>query len=95
MSVYKFEGFNVGDVIRAQDFEDRPGRGECSITGEVIAVRRAGSDAFGFAHYLVKCTSEKWDGEDYTVKGCRAGHELAVPMETSDDWDGRVAKVTG
>lgn len=91
--MYKYEGFQVGQFIRAQDFEARPDRGECFVEGQIVEVHRDGTNTAPFAHYLIIATRDVWCGEELgvEVEGTRKGLPVAVPMESSGDWDGRVA----
>lgn len=92
--MFKYEGFQVGELIRAQDFEDRPGRGACYVEGRIIAVCPEGTAAHPFAHYVIRATSDVWDGQEVTDEGSRKGVLVTVPMESNGDWDGRVTRQT-
>lgn len=91
--MFKFQGFNVGDLIRAQDFEDRPGRGPCYVEGQVTEVNAEGNARATFAHYVILATRDVWDGEELYHDSSRIGRRVNVPMETSMDWDGRVQRL--
>lgn len=93
MWTFKFEGFRIGDTIRAQDFEPRTGRGECAVIGVIEEVSRDGCPQFPAAHYVVRATRDVWDGQDAPAAGSRVGQSVYVPMESFLDWDGRVSIV--
>ena len=90
----KFEGFQVGQLIRAQDFEPRAGRGECAVEGRIESVIRLGCAQFPAAHYVIRCTRDVWDGQDMQADHSRVGQQVFVPMESMLDWDGRVSIVS-
>lgn len=91
--MFKYEGFQVGDQIRAEDFEARPERGPCHVEGQITAVCREGTREFPFAHYVIFGTRDVWCGEELTGEHSRLGVEVRVPMESSMDWDGRVTRL--
>ena len=93
MNTYKFEGFRVGNIINAEDFESRPGRGDCFVEGKILAVVRDGSPQHPYAHYLILVDRDVWDGKRVPTDS-RIGQTVAVPMESSMDWDERVTLVT-
>ena len=83
----------IGDVIKAFDFQPMPGRGNCYITGKVLE-----KGIFNqYAAYKIEVTGQMWDGKptDRAV-----GEIFYVPFETSmedrfDDYNNRVTKVLG
>jgi hypothetical protein len=90
----KFEGLAVGDRIRAQDFEPRPGvRGDCFVEGTIDQVVPAGNADFPFSHYRIQCTRDVWCDADVATSRSRVGQPVFVPMESSLDWDSRVTKI--
>lgn len=84
----KFEGFAIGDRIKAFDFEPRPGRKDRYVVGRIIEVVRNGSENLPFAHYWIRVERDT----SYTDELRRK--YVAVPMETTFDYDGRVEEVT-
>lgn len=90
--MYKFQGFKTGDRIRAEDFEGRPERGSCHVEGVIQEVNLQGTWSQQFAHYLIKVTRDIWGGES-VKQGSRVGTLVAVPMQTSSDWDRRVTSI--
>jgi len=94
MSQFKFEGFKVGEKIRAEDFEPCPGRGACYIEGGIVAVNRAGNSQRPYSHYVISISKDVFDGvEQLDLSHSRLGDIGYVPMETSMDWDSRVQAV--
>lgn len=91
--MYKFQGFQVGQVIRAHDFEPISGREECSVEGVIEEVSLDGSAQAPFAHYVIRATADTWRGVARLNEYSRIGRAVYVPMETMMDWDGRVALV--
>ena len=84
----------IGDVIKAFDFQPMPGRGNCYITGKVL---EKGNIEMGYAAYKIEVTGQMWDGKptDRAV-----GEIFYVPFETSmedrfEDYNNRVTKVMG
>ena len=74
----------VGEVIKAYDFEPMQGRPDRFLIGRVTA---KGKTPMGFAGYTVTVT-ESPEHE------ARVGVEMYVPMEMMGfDWDNRVSKV--
>lgn len=90
----KFEGLTIGNRIRAEDFEPRPGvRESCHVEGVIKAVNRAGTANFPFAHYVIECTRDVHCGQDAPRQFTRVGCEVFVPMESTFDWDSRIQRV--
>jgi len=86
----RYEGFQVGQVIRAEDFQSRDDApSKCYLVGPIVAVCREGSAAHPYAHYQVKATQDVWGGAE-TPSSARLDGWTAVPMEGSHDWAGRV-----
>ena len=73
----------IGDVIKAFDFEPMADREECFLIGKVTAKGRTeyGYDAF---------TVEVLESPGFEV---RVGATMYVPFESFMDYDGRVTKV--
>lgn len=90
---FKFQGFVVGQVIRAQDFEPRLARAECAVECVIEAVNVEGTSRAPFAHYVTTCTRDIWRGVDQDKEHSRVGQTVYVPMESTFDWDGRVTLV--
>ena len=76
----KFENIaEVGDTIKAYDFEPMEGRPDYFLVGTVTAK--------GNGAYTITVT----ESPEHTV---REGIEMFVPFEVMfDEWDGRVSKV--
>lgn len=82
----KFENTaQVGDTIKAQDVEPRPGREEIFLVGVVTA---KGMTALGYNGYTIDVTA---------VSGIQPPREpmsMCVPFQISPlDWEGRVTKL--
>lgn len=90
MSRFKFEGFAVGQTIRAHDFEPISGREECSVIGEIEQVNVDGTASAPYAHYVILCTDDVWRGVSRLNEYSRIGRRVTVPMESMMDWDDRV-----
>lgn len=87
----KFENVaEIGDTIKAFDFEPMPSREDSYLIGEVVAkgmIYRSfdGVEYPDFKAYTVRVTG----GDDNS----RNGKLLYVPFESSMDYDGRVTLV--
>lgn len=89
----KFEATaEVGDIIKAFDFEPIPGREDVYLVGKVIAKGDVGVD---YHAYLVECIYDSWvTARDSDPKHSRVGRRIYVPFELSlCDHDNRVTKV--
>ena len=85
------ETAQVGDKIRALDFEPFPGRDDHFIIGTVIAkgpIHHPVEGFYMFEGYTIEITGA--DREDDS----RIGDTGYVPFETSFDYDGRVENLT-
>lgn len=87
------ETANVGDVIKAYDFQPMEGRPECYLIGKVISKGRCYQEIEGSRYYLC-------DGYDVEIIDSdldsleRVGTKAIVPFEVDFlEWDGRVAVV--
>lgn len=80
-----FEGFEVGDRIRAFDFEPCEGRPDRYIEGKILEVDRDGG-AVGYAHYVVEV-----ELDTSAPPGARLA--VLVPMQTLFDYAGRVTRI--
>jgi len=84
----KFEGkFNVGDVIRAYDFEPMQGRGDSFIEGKIVKLE---ADGLYYKAYVIEATRKVCNGKEYT--NFDSGR-CFVPYETSMDYDHRIFKI--
>lgn len=85
MSTLKHENVaEIGDSIKAYDFQPREGHPEYFLIGKVTA---KGKTKAGFAGYTVTVT----ESPEHTV---REGIEMYVPFEMFfDEWDARVTRV--
>ena len=84
----------IGDVIKAFDFEPMPGRGNCYVVGTVVS---KGLTPNGYAAYGIEVTSRMWDGK-MSISG--TGDMVYVPFETMMEdmfpgYDNRVTKIEG
>ena len=86
----RFEGFTVGQRIKAFDFEPCPGRRDRYVEGVIVEIRRtpAEFENEGYAHYVIECDID--EGQS----GRRVGKRVRIPMETTLDYDERVSAVT-
>lgn len=92
---YKYEGFQVGQKIRAYDFEPLAGRAHCYVEGGIVAVRRDGVPGAPYAHYVITVTKDVYAGVEETYEShSRLGKMVLVPMESTMDYEGRVTEVT-
>ncbi|MDB6010592.1 MAG: hypothetical protein JWL65_2842 [Gammaproteobacteria bacterium] len=87
----KYQGFQIGQTIRAQDFEQQGNR--CYIEGPILEVHPTGHNARGYAHYVIRITADCWDGNRVS-EGGRIGDIGYIPMESTLDWEGRVTLIT-
>jgi len=82
----KYENqFQIGDLIRAYDFEPFGGRDPIFVEGLVTQVLSPENDVTGFGCYVIKATLD--------TLGKRVNKSVYVPMESTFDFDGRVVKV--
>jgi hypothetical protein len=92
----KFENVaQVGDLIKAFDFEPCPGRPDRFVVGVVVA-KGAVTIPFSYDAYTIKCVYDSWDmtvGKKQN-KFSRVGQEVVVPFECSLlEYDTRITKV--
>jgi len=80
----KFESVaNVGDIIKAFDFQPMPSREDVYLIGKVIAKGHVGG-LLGYDAYTVEViTSDAWSNRE-------VGEIAYVPFESTFDFDGRV-----
>jgi len=95
----------VGDCIKAFDFEPCAGRPDFYVVGIVrkigfIGPRGEFSHEFngGYAAYVIQCVYDSDSDQREYVENAenqysRVGHEVFVPVQTSMDYDGRVSKI--
>jgi hypothetical protein len=82
----------VGDLIRAYDFEPYPGRPDCYVVGIVREIGWIRNEYIGYTIDCVYDTMAKAAGVD-EAKCSRVGATVYVPVQTSMDYDGRVTKI--
>lgn len=83
----KFESVaTIGDRIRAYDFEPLHGREDSFVEGRILRT----SAEQGYKAFIIVCDFDSMDNGKWT----RVSHEIAVPMGTSMDYDGRVTKIS-
>lgn len=91
----KYEHIGPGARVRAYDHQPREGVNEKYVEGQVL--RHDVMPSCGAKALVVQCDtdttwpSENYQGHTYT----REGQEVFVPMETSDEYNGRVKVVIG
>lgn len=87
MKALKYENsFEIGDRIRAYDFQPMEGRNECYLEGVIVDT----TTEPGYRAFVVECDTDVFDG---LMHDTRIGHKIFVPMETSNDYDGRITSV--
>lgn len=82
----------VGDLIRAYDFEPCPGRADCYVVGIVKEIGWIRNEYIGYTIDCVYDTMAKAAGVN-EAEVSRVGREVFVPVQTLFDYDGRVTKV--
>ena len=83
---WKYEGFKVGDVIRAYDFEPRPEIGDRYVEGVIIDGSLRGNEEAPFAYYKIAVDRDTAFPDEPRII-------VYVPMETTFDWEGRVVRI--
>lgn len=89
MNKLKFEGFGLGQKIRAYDFKPVEGRGDCYVEGRITSVDTSDNPR-GYNYYAIVCSADILGGVP-TIH--RIGQTICVPMQTSMDWDDRVTLI--
>jgi len=84
----KFEGLEIGQQIKAFDFEPMKGRPDKFIEGQITGI----STDVGYNAFVVRCSKDSWDDNGDT-KGSRVGQVVYVPMETPMDYDERITVI--
>ena len=74
--------FEVGDTIRAHDFEPMPGSADMFIEGDIVNIVYTRGALF----YVVKCLHDSM----YTGKNNRVGQEVYVPVEMWREYHDRI-----
>lgn len=87
MSEMKVE---VGDLIRAYDFEPCKGHPDVYVVG---VVREIGWIQGAYIGYTIDCVFDSWDRIEEGKDGSRVGKTVYVPVQTSLDYDGRVTRI--
>lgn len=81
----------VGDLIRAYDFEPVKGRPDLYVVG---IVREIGWIRNEYIGYTIECVYDSFDKHDgATCEMSRVGRKVYVPVQTTFDYDGRVTKI--
>lgn len=82
----------VGELIKAFDFEPCEGRPDVYLVGKVL---KKGDVGVGYDAYLVECVYDSWDtARDSDPKHSRVGRKIFVPFEMMMlEYDNRVTKV--
>ena len=79
----------IGDVIRAYDFQPMKGMGDCFVEGKVISKN---SEGMGFAAYEILVQKEVFDGVERETG--RVGQKVYVPFQVFFmEHDARVTKM--
>lgn len=79
----KYENIaEIGDVIKAFDFQPMEGRGDRYVEGVVLSK----TEHNGAAVYMIRVTVDSAEHGEWT----RVGEQVFVPFETTFDFDGRV-----
>lgn len=79
--------FKIGDRIRAEDFEPRPGRGDCFVEGVIIYTMHGGNAI------AIQCTRDVFDGVEKTD---RIGHQVHTATQMMfGDWESRLQLLEG
>ena len=86
-----FPTIEVGDLIKAFDFEPCPGRPDCYVVGVVREIGWVNNEYIGYTIDCVYDTMFAVAGVDSICS--RVGRTVYVPVQTSMDYDGRVSKV--
>jgi hypothetical protein len=81
----------VGDLIKAFDFEPYPDRPDCYVVGIVREIGWIRNEYIGYTIDCVYDTMPKAANVSEVVS--RVGREVFVPVQTLFDYDGRVTKV--
>jgi hypothetical protein len=94
--MFKHEGFQVGQTIKAFDFPPLPDRGDCFVEAKIIQVHADdnGTPTTRFAHYVVQVTRDVFEGIDQQDEHTRIGRTYAIPMQMEFmEFDGRITEV--
>lgn len=92
--MFKHEGYQAGQTIKAFDFEPMADRGDCFIEGKIVQVFTEGNQRNPFAHYVVQVTRDVFEGTEQQDEHTRIGKTYAIPMELSFmEYDGRISEV--
>ena len=82
----KFENIaQIGDTVKAFDFQPSPGRSDRYVEGFVTETKTR----FGARVFVIRCTFDS----AFPEGNSRVGLDVLVPMETSMDFDGRVTLI--
>lgn len=84
----------VGDLIKAFDFEPIPGRPDYYVVGIVERIGEVNFPADRYFGYQIRTVYDSYDRE--SANKCatsRVGKVVYVPVQTVLDYDGRVTKV--
>jgi len=78
---------NIGDTIRAYDFQPMEGRVDKFVEGVVVEKGFVPATmGGGYSAFVIKVTKD--------TDGDRIGTGVLVPFETTFDYDGRVVNIT-
>lgn len=79
----------IGQRVRAFDFQPMKGREDCYVEGRVTGI----SIEHGFKAFVVRCDKDSWDS-DGDNKGSRVGQAIIVPMEVDFmEYDERIVVI--
>lgn len=78
-----------GSHVYNSHFKPLEGRGDCYVEGRITSVDIS-ENPRGYAYYVILCSADIFSG---VPKTHRIGQKICVPMETSMDFDERVALI--
>lgn len=83
-----FEGrFQVGDVIKAYDFEPLEGRPEIYVIGKI---KKIGRCQHGYEAFFIECSFDS-GVDDQLSEYSRVSETILVPVGVRRDYDNRVS----
>ena len=84
-------GIEVGDLIRAYDFEPIAGRPDMYVVGIVKDIGWIRNEYIG---YTIECVYDSYDKQwDAHAEQSRVGRMVYVPVQTTLDYEGRVTRI--
>ena len=87
----KYEGFKVGQRIKAMDFEPCPGRMDRYVIG---TIKKVGMVTTPHDRYMAYTIVVDFDTREiFRTRFIRVGQLVYVPVESTDDFENRVTLV--